>query len=177
MIDASIQLMPEEALRNLAEKHKFAKRAIARGVDAASRELAEYIIREHYVGKFEPWFARRTEVMIKSLRRSARRYPSTRASAITDRLIQARRYGPPLERGGEYTQFVKSYTRRPRGSQQSWTVQSHHRQRMETGRRMFAQSWPANERMIEAKVREALDVFLTTGKVPKVSELTSAVSR
>lgn len=177
MIDAQIQLLPEKALRELAERHRYARRAIARGVDAASRELAEYIIREYYVGKFETWFARRTEVMVKSLRRSAKRYPSTRQSSITDRLIQARRYGPPLERGGEYTQFVKQYTRKPQGAQRSWVVKAHLRRRHEQARHMFAQSWPANERMVESKVREALDVFLTTGKVPRVSELTSAASR
>lgn len=177
MLDAQIQLLPEEALRELAQRHRLARRAIARGVDAASRELAEYIIREHYVGKFEPYFARRTEVMIKSLRRSARYYPSTRKSAITDRLIQARRYGPPLERGGRYTQFVKQYTRKPRGAQRSWVVKGHLRQRPEEARHMFQLSWPVNERMVESKVREALDVFLMTGKVPRVSELTSAASR
>lgn len=177
MLEAQIRLMSAEALRELETRHRGVRRAIARGVDAASRELAEYIVREHYVGKFKPWFARRTEVMVKSLRRSAKRYPSTRRSTITDRLIQARRYGPALERGGEYTQFVKQYTRKPQGAQRSWVVKAHLRKRKETARNMFARSWPANARMIEAKVREALDVFLTTGKVPRVSELTSAASR
>lgn len=177
MIDASIQLMTAEALRDLDARHKFARRAVARGVDAGSRELAEYIIREHYEGKFKPWFARRTEVMKKSIRRSARRYPSTRRSLITDRLIQARRYGPALERGGEYTQFVKQYTRKPRGASRSFIVKSHLRRRREEARHMFALSWPANAKMLEFKVNEALDVFFATGTVPTVAELTRFTSR
>lgn len=177
MIDASIRFEDLQFLRDLEEKHKFARRAIARGVDAASRELAEYIIQNHYIGKFKPWFARRTDVMTKSLRRSARHYPSTRRGTITDRLIQARRYGPPIERGGEYTQFVRGYERTPRGAGRAWPVKGYKRQHREEARHMFQESWLANERMIEGKVREALDVFLATGKVPTIGQLTRHASR
>lgn len=177
MFEATINWNDIEALRDIDAKTKFMRRTIARGLDAASRELAEYIVRTEYAGKFEPYFWRRTVIMMKAIRRSARFYPSTRKSVITDRLIQARRYGRPLESGGEYQQFVRPYSRRPKGGQRSWIVKGHLRMRREDARHMFERSFGANRRMIEGKVREAIDVFLTTGTVPRVSELTSAASR
>lgn len=185
MIYGRISFNDRQMLDRLNKQVKGVTQTARRGVDAGSYLMADFVIKQHYERVFPMYLRRRTEVLTKFIRRSARRYPSARTGTVLDQLYMGRRAarrGPAgrsvtsmaaaIEHGGAYAQWVRSYTRTARGSGLAMTVRGHLRTRTERRpKRILERSFDYAEDLVRAKVKEAIDVLLATGKVPKLREL------
>lgn len=111
-LEATIEWDDRTIREALLSRKKNAAMALRRGVDVGSRVLAREMINNYIVGKYPPHFARRSNLIIKALKRSARFLARLRDNRIYDHLILNKAYARAIEYGGRYPQWIPAHERR-----------------------------------------------------------------
>lgn len=111
-LQATIELDDRMIREALLSRKKNAAMATRRGVDVGSRVLAREMINNFIVGKYPAHFDRRSKIIIKALKRSARFLARLRDNMIFDHLILNKAYARAIEYGGKYPQWIPAHERR-----------------------------------------------------------------